>query len=88
MSFRALVAFGPKRRFMGHSAKNQHIMNYKNTIYGFRGLLGRKFSDPYVQQEMKNFPFDIVAQKNDAIGIKVLFLERLPPYTNFGAQWD
>ena len=56
---------------MGHSAKNQQIMNYKNTIYGFRDLLGRKFSDPYVQREIKNFPFTVVSQKNDAIGIKV-----------------
>ena len=56
---------------MGQSAKNQHILNYKNTIYGFRDLLGRKFSDPYVQQEMKNLPFSIIPQKNDSIGIKV-----------------
>lgn len=56
---------------MGHSAKNQQIMNFKNTLYGFRDLIGRKFSDPYVQQEMKNLPFSIVGQKNDAIGIKV-----------------
>ena len=68
---RSLVAFGPKQRLMGHSAKNQHVLNYKNTIYGFRDLLGRKFSDPYVQQEMKFFPFGIVSQENDTIGIKV-----------------
>lgn len=56
---------------MGHSAKNQQIMNFKNTIYGFRDLIGRKFSDPYVQQEIKNLPFSVVCQKNDEIGIKV-----------------
>lgn len=56
---------------MGHSAKNQHILNYKNTIYGFRDLLGRKYSDPYVQQQMKTLPFTIIQQKDDAIGIKV-----------------
>ena len=68
---RSLVAFGPKQRLMGHSAKNQHVLNFKNTIYGFRDLLGRKFSDPYVQQEMKFLPFTILQQANDAIGIKV-----------------
>ena len=56
---------------MGHSAKNQHALNYKNTIYGFRDLLGRKFSDPYVQKEMNLLPFTIMALKDDAIGIKV-----------------
>jgi molecular chaperone DnaK (HSP70) len=57
---------------MGQSAKNQHVLNYKNTVYGFRNLLGRKFSDPYVKQEMKSFPFEVVAQRNDSIGIKVI----------------
>ncbi len=65
------MAFGPKRRLMGQSAKNQHTLNFKNTIYGFRELLGRKYSDPYVQQEIKLLPFSIVPQKDDAIGIKV-----------------
>lgn len=59
---------------MGHSAKNQHTLNFKNTIYGFRDLLGRKFSDPYVQQEIKLLPFSVVPQKDDAIGIKVFSL--------------
>ena len=71
-STRSLVAFGPKCRLMGQSAKNQHVLNYKNTVYGFRNLLGRKFSDPYVQQEMKRLPFTIFAQKDDSIGIKVV----------------
>jgi len=59
---------------MGHSAKNQQIMNFRKTIYGFRDLLGRKFSDPYVQKEIKNLPFKVVEQKNDTIGIKVSLL--------------
>ena len=61
---------------MGHSAKNQHTMNFKNTLFGFRDLLGRKFSDPYVQREIKLLPFSVVAQKDDAIGIKVLVLNQ------------
>ena len=66
-----MVAFGPKQRMMGVSAKNQHIMNFKNTLYGFKVLLGRKFSDPFVQNEIKILPFEIVQQENDTIGIKV-----------------
>lgn len=62
---------------MGTSAKNQHTLNYKNTIYGFRDLLGRKFTDPYVQQEMKLLPFNIVLCKNDNIGIQVTYLTDL-----------
>ncbi len=56
---------------MGISAKNQHIMNFKNTLYGFKVLLGRKYSDPFVQNELKMLPFEVVESTNDKIGIKV-----------------
>ena len=58
---------------MGQSAKNQHIMNFKNTIFGFRDLLGRKFSDPFVQHQIqvKNMPYEVLCRKDDGIGIKV-----------------
>ncbi len=56
---------------MGISAKNQHVMNFKNTLYGFKVLLGRKYSDPFVQNELKMLPFEVVESPNDKIGIKV-----------------
>ncbi len=56
---------------MGVSAKNQQIMNFKNTVYGFKILLGRKYSDPFVQNELKMLPFEVVQTENDKIGIKV-----------------
>ena len=56
---------------MGISAKNQQVMNFKNTLYGFKVLLGRKYSDPFVQNELKMLPFEIVESPNDKIGIKV-----------------
>ena len=56
---------------MGLSAKNQMVMNFRNTIWGFKILVGRKFSDPFVQEEIKHFPYEVVEQPNDGIGIKV-----------------
>lgn len=43
----------------------------KNTVYGLKRLLGRKFRDPHVQREMQLFPFTLVEEKNGSIGIKV-----------------
>ena len=56
---------------MGTSARSQLVMNPKNTIWGFKTLMGRKFSDPIVQEEIKWLPYEVVQRPNDEIGIKV-----------------
>lgn len=65
-----MVGFGAIRT-VGHSAKNQWVRNPENTVYGVKSLLGRKFSDPYVQEEIKHLPYKVVELPGDAIGIKV-----------------
>lgn len=69
------VAFSGKNRILGVAAKNQMVTNMKNTIYGFKRLLGRKFNDPYVQQELKYLSYRVVPQQNGSIGIKVNYLD-------------
>ena len=69
--YRTMVGFGPKQRCMGVSAKNQQVTNPKNTVGGFNHLVGRRFSDPFVQEEIKRFPFEVIQQPEDGIGIKV-----------------
>ena len=65
---------------MGVSAKSQLVTNYKNTVWEFKMLIGMKFSDPYVQEEIKHLPFQLVQQKNDGIGIKVTtMISFIPP---------
>ena len=66
-----MVAFNSKQRLMGVSAKNQQVMNCKNTVYGFKPFIGRAFSDAYVQREIKNMPFGVTELPGDRIGIKV-----------------
>nr|XP_032512201.1 heat shock 70 kDa protein 4 isoform X1 [Danaus plexippus plexippus] len=68
------VAFSPKNRILGVAAKNQMVTNMKNTVFGFKRLLGRKFSDPHVQKELKHFPFKVEQRPDGGIGIRVNYL--------------
>ncbi|XP_071749147.1 heat shock 70 kDa protein 4L isoform X1 [Lepeophtheirus salmonis] len=53
------VAFGDKQRLMGVAAKSQHLTNLKKTFFGFKPLIGRKFKDPIVQNELKRIPYPV-----------------------------
>lgn len=68
------VAFSGKNRVLGVAAKNQMVTNMKNTVYGFKRLLGRMYRDPQVQQELKNLPFKTSEQPDGRIGIHVQYL--------------
>lgn len=70
-TFRSYVAFSDKNRILGVAAKNQQVTNMKNTVYGLKRLLGRKFQDPHVQREIRSLPFNILEDKSGNIGIKV-----------------
>jgi len=67
------VAFTDTERLVGEAAKNQAAMNPTNTIYDAKRLIGRKFSDPIVQQDMKLWPFKVVQGPNDKPLIEVQF---------------
>ncbi|KAK0166618.1 hypothetical protein PV327_004110 [Microctonus hyperodae] len=68
------VAFSEKNRILGVAAKNQTVTNMKNTIYGTKRLLGRKYNDPQVQREIQNLPYKISKQPDGSIGIHVQYL--------------
>lgn len=60
----AYCSFSNKERYNGHAAKQQEITNHKNTISGFKRLIGRKFNDPQVQQEKAINPMRITSSAN------------------------
>ncbi|KAH8307430.1 hypothetical protein KR044_011723 [Drosophila immigrans] len=70
----SFVAFDGKKRIIGVAAKNQQVTNMKNTVGGFKRLLGRKFNDPHVQHELKSIPARVEARNDGSIGIKVNYL--------------
>lgn len=68
---RSCVAFSGKNRILGVAAKNQLVTNMKNTIYGFKRLLGRKYNDPQVQRELQSLGYKTSQQPDGSIGIHV-----------------
>ena len=55
------VAFTPEgERLVGDAAKAQASANPTNTIHDAKRLMGRKFNEPVIQQEIKTFPFKVV----------------------------
>ncbi|XP_030373284.1 heat shock 70 kDa protein 4L isoform X2 [Scaptodrosophila lebanonensis] len=70
----SFVAFDGKKRIIGVAAKNQQVTNMKNTVGGFKRLLGRKFNDPHVERELQSIPARVEARNDGSIGIKVNYL--------------
>ena len=50
-------------RLIGDSAKNQASGNVLNTLFDVKRIIGRKFNDPIVQQEIKTYPFKVEENK-------------------------
>jgi len=54
------VAFTDTERLIGDAAKSQVAMNPKNTVFDAKRLIGRRFDDPKIQDDMKHWPFTVV----------------------------
>ncbi|EAY02433.1 cytoplasmic heat shock protein 70, putative [Trichomonas vaginalis G3] len=67
------VAFTEDERLVGDAAKNQAAMNPQNTVFDAKRMIGRKFSDPVVQKDMKHWPFKVVRGDGDRPKIEVQF---------------
>merc|ERR1712187_130267 len=53
------VAFNETERLIGDAAKSQAAMNANDTVFDAKRLIGRKFTDPGVQADMKHWPFKV-----------------------------
>ncbi len=57
-------------RIVGQLAQRQRVTNAKNTIYGVKRLIGRKFTDKEVQKDHDILPFEIV-KKGNGVAVKM-----------------
>jgi len=58
----SVVAFTDDERLIGDAAKNQAPMNPTRTVYDAKRMIGRKFDDPILQGDIKNWPFKVVSR--------------------------
>lgn len=67
----SVVAINKKgERLVGQVAQRQRVTNAKNTIYGVKRLIGRKFGDKEVQKDLDIMPYEIV-KKGDGVAVKM-----------------
>lgn len=68
----SVVAFTKHgERLVGLPAKRQAVVNPENTVFAFKRLIGRKFKDPEVQEDIKHWPFRLVAKSDGRPAVQV-----------------
>ena len=60
------VAFTDTERLVGDSAKNQITRNPTNTVFDAKRLIGRKYEDREVQDDMKLWPFKVIKDEKSS----------------------
>lgn len=58
-------------RIVGDLAKRQAVTNPKNTIFAVKRFIGRRFSDPEVQKELKRLPYETRERADGGVEIKI-----------------
>ena len=67
------VSFSDEEKLVGDAAKNQSTMNPKNTVYDAKRLIGRKFNDAVVQEDIKLWSFNVTGDSNNKPLINVKY---------------
>ncbi len=68
----SIVAFtSGGERLVGQIAKRQAITNPENTVFAVKRLIGRKFSSPEVQKDIKVLPYKIEQASNGDVRISL-----------------
>ncbi|XP_077212401.1 heat shock 70 kDa protein 15-like [Tasmannia lanceolata] len=77
----AIVCFGEKQRFIGTAGASSSLMNPKNAVSQIKRLIGRKFSDPDLQQDLQSMPFSVTEGPNGYPLIHTRYLGEMSSFT-------
>jgi heat shock protein 1/8 len=61
----SMVSFTDTERLIGDSAKGAAAQNPRATVFDAKRMIGRAFSDPLLQSDMKHFPYDVINDGRD-----------------------
>lgn len=65
------VSFTDTERLVGDAAKNQATMNPTNTVYDAKRMIGRRFDDPIVQEDMRLWSYGVQNDGSNRPKVKV-----------------
>ena len=76
----SVVAYSSdKQVLVGQAAKRQAVTNPDKTLFAVKRLIGRKFDDDYIQEDMKSAPYGIVKAENGDAWVEVDGNKMAPP---------
>ena len=76
----SVVAYASdKQVLVGQAAKRQAVTNPEKTLFAVKRLIGRKFDDEYIQEDMKSAPYGIVKAENGDAWVEVDGNKMAPP---------
>ena len=77
----SVVSFTNKSIYVGTEAKNQMELNSENTYYDSKRLIGRKFKDQHVQNELEYLSYGIKEDEKEGIVFTCGLSNRKDEYT-------
>jgi molecular chaperone DnaK len=77
----SVVAVNPKsgEQIVGQVARRQAITNPENTVFSVKRFMGRKYSDPEVQEALKHVPYKVKAASNGDVRVIMGDKDYSPP---------
>lgn len=70
----AVVSFGEKQRFIGSAGAASATMNPRSTISQLKRLIGKRFTESSVQNDLRFFPFEISEGADGGVLIHLQYL--------------
>ncbi|KAL4628400.1 hypothetical protein ACB092_05G235800 [Castanea dentata] len=70
----AVVSFGEKQRFMGSIGAASATKNPRSTISQVKRLIGRRFREPDIENDLRLFPFECLEGQDGGVLIRLEYL--------------
>ncbi|XP_058768305.1 heat shock 70 kDa protein 16-like [Vicia villosa] len=77
----AVICFGEKQRFLGSAGAASAMMHPKSTISQIKRFIGRKFSDPDMERDLKMLPLETSEGPDGGVLIHLKYLQRDQTFT-------
>lgn len=77
----AVVSFSEKQRLVGSAGAASALMNPRSTISQVKRLIGRKFREVDVQNDLQLFPFETSESKDGGILVRLQYMGHIHEFT-------